>query len=386
MDPGFWRGRRVLVTGHTGFKGAWLTLWLHLMGADVRGLAGSTGRTRSLFTLSRLGDLVTGDVTDIRDFGQVSRAVADSEAEVILHLASRAILRQSIEDPLDTYSVNVLGTANVLEAVRRARHDVGAVVCVTSDKCYQDRDWEWGYRETDSLGGNDPYSSSKACQELVVAAYRRSLLGGRTPVATARAGNVIGGGDWGQDRLVPDVMRAALADRPVDIRSPHSVRAWQHVLDPLCGYLTLAQRLCSDGTAFADAWNFAPAPEDARPVSWLVDRIRRGWPQELDVRVADPPSTSIEAHRMRLDCSRARETLRWRPTWSAARSVDATLEWYAAYSMGGDVRATTVSQIQAFQQDLERDAGGRALPGPRSGPGSAHTVEPEPEREQGPEH
>jgi len=364
IDPDFWRGRRVLITGHTGFKGSWLTLWLHSLGAQVRGLAARPARESSLFAFARVDELVTSNVADICDYEQVERAVAESEAEVVMHLAARAILNESVENPLPTYATNVLGTANLLEAVRRAPHDVRAVVCVTSDKCYANQNWDWGYRESDELGGTDPYSSSKACQELVVAAYRSSLLKDGPEVATARAGNVIGGGDWGRDRLVPDVMRAALAAEPVEIRNPASVRAWQHVLDPLGGYLTLAQRLATDGAAFAGAWNFAPGPEDARSVQWLVDRMRACWPAALDVRVSAPPRESVEQHRITLDASKARERLGWRPTWSAARSVDAALAWYAAYGQSEDMRAVTLSQIEDFQRDSGR------------GDGAAHAVEP----------
>jgi CDP-glucose 4,6-dehydratase len=337
----------VLVTGHTGFKGSWLALWLHALGAEVHGFAARAPTTPSHFELTRLDELVPSLSGDIRDLGAVEGAVAESRPEVVFHLAAQALVRTSLADPVATFSTNVLGTVNVLEALRKQR-GVRAVVCVTSDKCYVNREWDWGYRETDELGGLDPYSSSKACQELIAASYRDSLLDGEVAVATARAGNVIGGGDWAAHRLVPDVMRAVIEGRTVTVRNPDSVRPWQHVLNPLSGYVRLAERLVEEGRAFAEAWNFSPAVDEARSVSWLVERLRGSWPGDLSVDVAPPAHDEHEARLVKLDASKARERLGWVPLWSLERSVDAIVEWYAAYRDGRDVRAVTLSQIEEF--------------------------------------
>jgi CDP-glucose 4,6-dehydratase len=348
IDAGFWRGRRVLVTGHTGFKGSWLTLWLHALGADVHGFASHPPTTPSMFALTRLDEVAPTTIGDVRDLETVEAAVAASRPEVVFHLAAQALVNRSLADPVGTYSVNVVGTVNLLEAVRRAGNDVAAAVCVTSDKCYVNREWDWGYRENDELGGLDPYSSSKACQELVAASYRDSLMGADVGVATARAGNVIGGGDWAEHRLVPDVMQAAVEGRTVTVRNPESVRPWQHVLNPLSGYLCLAERLARDGGAFAEAWNFSPAVEEARPVSWLVERFRRRWPDELLVEVAPSASDPHEAALVKLDASKARQRLGWAPRWSLEHGVEAIVEWYEAYRDREDLRAVTIRQIEAF--------------------------------------
>jgi CDP-glucose 4,6-dehydratase len=348
IDPGFWGGRRVLITGHTGFKGAWLALWLHALGAEVHGFAAPSPTTPSLFALTRLDELVSSRTGDIRDLDAVEAAVAESRPEVVFHLAAQALVRTSLADPVGTFSTNVLGIANLLEGLRRHGDDVRAVVCVTSDKCYVNREWDWGYRETDALGGLDPYSSSKACQELVAASYRDSLLDGRVAVATARAGNVIGGGDWAEHRLVPDVMQAAVEGRTVTVRNPDSVRPWQHVLNPLSGYVRLAERLVEEGRAFAEAWNFSPSVDEARSVSWLVERLRSRWPGELAADVAPPANDEHEARLVKLDASKARERLGWVPLWSLERGVDAIVEWYDAYRDGRDLRAVTLSQIEEF--------------------------------------
>jgi CDP-glucose 4,6-dehydratase len=348
IDAGFWRDRRVLVTGHTGFKGAWLTLWLHALGADVHGFASRPPTTPSLFALTRMDELVPTITGDVRELAAVEAAVGATRPDVVFHLAAQALVNRSLADPVGTYSVNVLGTVNLLEALRRASHDVGAVVCVTSDKCYVNREWEWGYRENDELGGLDPYSSSKACQELVVASYRDSLMGGDVGIATARAGNVIGGGDWAEHRLVPDVMQAAVEGRTVTVRNPHSVRPWQHVLNPLSGYVCLAERLAGSGGAFAEAWNFSPAVEEAKPVSWLVEGLRRRWPGELSVQLASASNDPHEARLVKLDASKARERLGWAPRWSPDQAIDAIVDWYDAYRDGRDLRAVTLEQIEAF--------------------------------------
>jgi CDP-glucose 4,6-dehydratase len=340
VEPGFWSGRRVLVTGHTGFKGSWLSLWLAQMGAEVRGLSDAVPTEPSLFELARVGELVETVEADIRDAEAVRRAVAGSE--VVLHLAAQPLVRASFADPRSTYEINVMGTVNVLDAVR-SDGDVRAAVNVTSDKCYENREWEWAYREDEPMGGHDPYSSSKGASELVTSAYRRSF---GLRLASARAGNVIGGGDWGADRLIPDLMRAALSGAEVEIRNPGATRPWQHVLNPLSGYLVLAQALWEDPEA-ATAWNFGPAQEDARPVAWIVDRLAELWPGELPWARSEGDHPH-EARYLKVDSSRARERLGWAPRWDLARALDSIVEWYAALRDGEDMREVTLAQLRDF--------------------------------------
>jgi CDP-glucose 4,6-dehydratase len=327
---GFWRGRRVLVTGHTGFKGAWLAVWLHALGAEVTGFAAAPPTTPSLFELARVGELVDDVRGDVRDAGAVRSVVARARPEVVFHLAAQAIVRAGLADPASTYDVNVLGTVHVLDAAREA-----TIVCVTSDKCYAPGPRP--HREDDPLGGPDPYSSSKAAQELVAAAYRNAL---GLRLATARAGNVIGGGDWGRDRLLPDLVRARDSGEPVVLRHPQAVRPWQHVLDPLAGYLTLAERL-HGSPEWAAPWNFGPA--ESRPVSWVVEWVLERW--ELDVRVADP-GDDVEAPELRLDATAARERLQWRPQMDPEAALAATVSWYDEVRAGADARAVTLRQIE----------------------------------------
>jgi CDP-glucose 4,6-dehydratase len=339
VDPGFWRGKRVLLTGHTGFKGAWLSLWLASLGAEVTGFSDEVPTTPSLFELARVGEDVRDVRGDVRDFDAV-RAAAEG-AEIVLHLAAQPIVRRSFAEPRETYEVNVMGTVNVLEAARAA--GARAVVNVTSDKCYENREWEWAYREDEPMGGHDPYSSSKGAAELVTSAYRRSY---GLPLASARAGNVIGGGDWGEDRLIPDVMRAALAGEAVEIRNPGATRPWQHVLNPLSGYLVLAQTLWDDAGA-ATAWNFGPADGEARPVSWIVERLDELWPGGLRWE-RDAGEHPHEARYLKVDSSRARARLGWAPRWDLERTLAAVVEWYAALRDGADMRAVSLAQLDAF--------------------------------------
>jgi CDP-glucose 4,6-dehydratase len=349
IDAGFWRDRRVLITGHSGFKGVWLTLWLQALGARVSGFSGPPPSAPSLYELTRLHGDVESFEGDIRDPDRLVHAVAAGCPEVVLHMAAQALVRRSFEAPRETYEINTMGTVNLLDAVRTHGTHVQAVVVVTSDKCYENREWEWGYRESEPMGGHDPYSSSKGAAELVTSAFRRSFFTSpdRPRIASARAGNVIGGGDWGQDRLVPDLMRAALAGEELRIRNPNSVRPWQHVLNPLSGYLLLAQSLCQDrqDPDLADGWNFGPEEHDARTVGWLVTQLAQQWPGGLGWTV-DEGEHPHEARYLKLDSSRARQRLGWRPPvglWDALASIVA---WYGSLREGQDMRAVTLAQIE----------------------------------------
>ena len=336
VDPGFWAGRRVLVTGHTGFKGSWLSLWLAEMGAEVIGFSNSPRPAPSLYDHAHVGDHVRAIEGDVRD-ADALRAAIDG-AEVVFHLAAQPIVRRSYVDPAETYTINVTGTVNLLDAVRAA-DDVRSVVVVTSDKCYLNTGTQRPYTEDDPLGGSDPYSSSKAAQELVATAYRESY---GLPLVTVRAGNVIGGGDFAQDRLVPDAMRAALDGRRVEVRNPHAVRPWQHVLNPLAGYLALAQ-----DPSKAPALNFGPRDEDARPVGEIIARLAELWPGGIEHVDASDPNAPREAGYLNIDSTRAREVLGWTPRWDLDEALARVVEWYAAYRDGRDV---TLDQIQAFSR------------------------------------
>ncbi|HST56596.1 MAG TPA: CDP-glucose 4,6-dehydratase [Solirubrobacteraceae bacterium] len=348
-DPGFWRDRRVLLTGHTGFKGAWLTLWLGLLGARVTGFSLGAPTQPSLFELARVADGIDSVTGDVRDFPALAAALDAARPEVVIHMAAQSLVRRSFAQPRETYETNVMGTVNLLEALRHSA-DTRVVLNVTSDKCYENHEWEWAYREHEPMGGHDPYSSSKGCAELVTASFRRSFFADTNAgprLASARAGNVIGGGDWGEDRLLADVMRGALARRPIAVRNPGAIRPWQHVLNPLSGYLVLIQALW-DSQELASGWNFGPAEEDARPVRWILERVADLWPARLEWSV-DHGAHVHEAHHLRLDSARARTHLGWRPRWNLQEGLDAVLEWYCALERGADMRAVTLAQIRAFE-------------------------------------
>ncbi|MGI8557464.1 MAG: CDP-glucose 4,6-dehydratase [Solirubrobacteraceae bacterium] len=341
LDLSFWRGRRVLLTGHSGFKGAWLALWLEQLGASVVGfsLPGEVSAP-SLFQLARVGEALRGEVRgDVRDTDAVQQAFELAEPEIVIHMAAQSLVRPSFASPRETWETNVMGTVNVLEAVRD-RRDVATLV-VTSDKCYENREWEWGYREGEPLGGHDPYSSSKGACELVCASWRDSFS---LKLASARAGNVVGGGDFASERLVPDLMRAALAGEPLLVRNPDAVRPWQHVLGPLSGYLLLAERVFAGECAAA--WNFGPVEQDARPVRSVVEQLASRW-EGLRWEL-DPGEHPHEAHFLKLDSSRAHTHLGWRPAWGFERALDATADWYRAHAVGEDVRAVALAQIEAY--------------------------------------
>jgi CDP-glucose 4,6-dehydratase len=349
IDADFWAGRRVLITGHTGFKGAWLSLWLQSLGAELTGLAPGPPTRPSLYELAAVGRGMREHALDVRDAAAVREALRAARAEVVLHLAGQAIVSRSLEDPLLTYEVNVMGTANVLEAVRVAGESVRAVVVVTSDKCYENSARSpRAFIEDDPLGGADPYSSSKACAELVAAAYRRAFFSDEESprVATARAGNVLGGGDWGRDRLIPDIVRAVQAGAPLRVRNPDAVRPWQHVLNPLSGYLLLAEHLWRSPSA-ARAWNFGPSAADTRAVSWVVRRLAALWDGAFAWE-RDAERAPLEAGQLALDSSAARRELGWRPAWDLAQALERLVEWHRAQLEGADMRALSLAQIERY--------------------------------------
>ena len=348
-----WQGRRVFITGHTGFKGSWLTLWLAKSGAQVCGYGLDPSTKPNMFTVAGVGSAVDDVRGDIRDYKNLQMVMEEFAPEVVFHLAAQPLVLRSYADPLETYATNVMGTANVLEAVCR-NPSVRVVVCVTSDKCYENREWAWPYRETDALGGYDPYSSSKACAELVTAAFRNSFFSAGpsreryVEVATARAGNVIGGGDWSENRLIPDLIRGFEAGEPVRIRRPDSIRPWQHVLEPLQGYLSLAEHLLSGESAFASAYNFGPGEDDCWTVDRLAVKLAALWGNGAKCMREPNPGTH-EASYLRLDSSKARAQLKWRPHLSLESAMEWTVAWYRASLEGEDMQKFTLKQIADYE-------------------------------------
>lgn len=361
LDSDFWSGKRVLVTGHTGFKGSWLCLWLSEMGAQVTGLSIDPPSETNLFTEARVADGMDDQRCDLRDL-EATRAVFEkAQPEVVIHMAAQSLVRPSYDDPVATYAANVMGTVHVMEA---ARHIDGlqSMVIVTSDKCYENREWDKGYTEDDAMGGYDPYSSSKGCAELVASAYRRSFFNPAdydthgVGVASVRAGNVIGGGDWATDRLVPDFVKAFLENREVVIRYPDAVRPWQHTLDPLAGYLRLAQLLATEGPAYAEGWNFGPDSVNERPVHELVDLAAKQWGGDAGWRLANDIAPH-EAKFLKLDSAKARTRLNWRPQLPLKDALAVTIDWYRAHADKQDMRAFTIDQINAYRAKLNDEQG-----------------------------
>ena len=352
INAGFWRGKRVLLTGHTGFKGSWLSLWLQSMGTTLRGIALDPPTIPALFDVARVAEGMEHRIVDIRDFASVKAQFDEFKPEIVIHMAAQPLVRYSYKEPIETYATNVMGTVHVLEAARHAG-SVKAVINVTTDKCYENHEWDWGYRENEPMGGHDPYSSSKGCSELVTNAYRRSFLGqSGIAIASVRAGNVIGGGDWSVDRLIPDVLRAFEVNTPVVIRSPHATRPWQHVLEPLRGYLMLAQALYHDPKSYAEGWNFGPNDDDARPVSWIVDQMVGFWPGsswKLDQSVENPH----EANYLKLDISKAKSKLHWRPIWSLSETLFQIVSWHKSWLSGMDMQKASIDEISKYMQSMD---------------------------------
>jgi len=353
MNANFWSGKRVLLTGHTGFKGSWLSLWLQSMGAQVTGYALAPPTAPNLFELAEVGQHMDSIIGDIRDLANLQAVFLDARPEIVFHMAAQPLVRYSYQNPVETYSTNVMGTVHLLEAVRQAT-GVKAVVNITTDKCYENREWIWGYRESETLGGFDPYSNSKACAELVSAAYRSSFFNVETSgqcgvaIATARAGNVIGGGDWAQDRLVPDIISAFERGDTVRIRNPNAIRPWQHVMEPLSGYLSLAERLYDDGPGFAEGWNFGPNVEDAKPVNWIVEKMAALWGVQAKWEI-DGGEHPHEAHYLKLDISKAGSRLNWYPALRLQDALALTVDWSRQRRAGVNVRLLTLAQLQAYQ-------------------------------------
>jgi len=353
MNPVFWKDKRVLITGHTGFKGSWLSLWLQSMGAKVVGYALAPPTNPSLFEVARVGLGMTSLIGDIRDLARLQAVLTEHQPEIVIHMAAQSLVRYSYLEPVETYSTNVMGTVNLLEAVRHTK-SVKAVVNVTSDKCYENREWAWGYRENEAMGGYDPYSNSKGCAELVTAAYRNSYFPPAkyaehgVAIGSGRAGNVIGGGDWAEDRLIPDMMRAITSGQPVSIRNPNSIRPWQHVLEPLSGYLLLAQKLYEEGPAFAEGWNFGPNDDDAKPVEWILDYLTMTWGEGASWKL-DGGNHPHEAHYLKLDCSKAKSRLQWLPRWTLAKAIVQICVWHKMHLAGSDMRAMCLDQIKQYE-------------------------------------
>lgn len=348
MNPNFWNKKRVFLTGHTGFKGSWLSLWLQSMGAEVYGYALTPPTETNLFTIANINNgMISSEIADIRDADHLSKAVQLAQPEIVFHLAAQPLVRYSYAEPVETYTTNVMGTIHLLEAIRKTA-SVRAIVNVTTDKCYENREWIWPYREDEAIGGYDPYSSSKACSELITAAYRRSFLANiGVAVATARAGNVIGGGDWAEDRLIPDFLRSIDNNQPLVVRSPNAIRPWQHVLEPLAGYLLLAEQLVSHGEKFAQGWNFGPSDDDAQSVAWIVDKLITAMPN-ASWQIDEQPQLH-EANYLRLDSSKARSQLGWQPRWGLDTALEKIVDWHQAWHNQKDMRQFSLDQIAEYQ-------------------------------------
>lgn len=343
----FWQGKKVLITGHTGFKGSWLSLVLQQAETELVGFSLPPSSNPNLFTLANISRGMTSIFGNIQDFNQVLAVFKQYQPEIVIHMAAQPLVRYSYKEPIETYATNVMGTIHILEAARQTS-SVKTIINITTDKCYDNKEWPWGYRENDRLGGYDPYSSSKACAELVTNAYRTSYFNTTSiGLASARAGNVIGGGDWADDRLIPDIIRACMANSPVSIRHPNALRPWQHVMESISGYLLLAEKLYYNPLIYAEAWNFGPVASDIQPVHWIADYIVKSWSESACWRV-EQENDLHEATYLKLDCAKSRSLLGWQPRWNIEKGLQETVDWYQAFSAGADMRDKTIAQINRF--------------------------------------
>jgi CDP-glucose 4,6-dehydratase len=351
VNPAFWKGKKVFITGHTGFKGSWLSLWLQEMGAFVKGYALEPNTFPNLFTQANVANNMHSEIGDITDLNHITESMKAFNPEVLIHMAAQPLVRLSYQEPVLTYATNVMGTVNVLEAARKCSN-LKAIVSVTTDKCYENKEWAWGYRENEPMGGHDPYSSSKGCAELVTAAYRKSFFNDENSafLASARAGNVIGGGDWSADRLIPDILRAFEKKEPVIVRNPMSTRPWQHVLEPISGYLVLAQHLFEEGSNIAEGWNFGPKDEDCKPVSWILDKMVTNWGKGASWEL-DKNNNPHEAGYLKLDCSKAAMRLNWFPKWNLEYTLESIINWHQHYLAQKNIQEQCLLEIAKYQKD-----------------------------------
>lgn len=350
VDPKFWKGKKVFLTGHTGFKGSWLSLWLQMMGAEVKGLSLKPQKLPALFIEANVAENMRSVIGDIRDKDFVVESMRQFNPDILIHMAAQPLVRVSYREPIDTYSTNIMGTIHVLDAARYCSN-LRSIVNVTTDKCYENNEWEWGYRENERMGGFDPYSSSKACSELVTSAYRSSFFQKNgVAIATARAGNVIGGGDWAEDRLIPDILKAFEKKQPAIIRNPNAIRPWQHVLEPLSGYLILSERLYNEGQLFAEAWNFGPNDQDVQTVQWIVERMIKDWNHEPSWEM-DSLKQPHEANYLKLDISKARKKLGWEPRWDLTIAIEKIIKWHRLWLSGVNTQTLCMNQIKEFQSN-----------------------------------
>ena len=353
VNPDFWKNKRVFLTGHTGFKGGWLSIWLESMGAKVKGYALLPSTKPSLYYEAKIEQLIESEIGDIRNFSQLQESMGSFKPEIIIHMAAQPLVRLSYKEPLETYDVNVMGTAKVLEAAKSCK-SLKAIVSVTTDKCYENKEWEWGYRENEPMGGYDPYSSSKGCAELITSAYRRSYMQDlRIGLASARAGNVIGGGDWAEDRLIPDILKAFEMNKPVVVRNPLSTRPWQHVLEPLSGYLVLAQKLYENPMVYSDGWNFGPFDDDAKPVGWILDKMVELWPNSS--WTLDKEVQPHEAGYLKFDISKAKLNLEWSPTWHLGNTLTRIIKWHNAWLNDEDVQKLCKKEIIDYTRGMNNE-------------------------------
>ncbi|MDX8380857.1 MAG: CDP-glucose 4,6-dehydratase [Ghiorsea sp.] len=354
VNASFWKNKRVFLTGHTGFKGSWLSLWLHNMGAEVKGYALAPVTEPSLFEVAAVGKCISSEVGDIRDLSILKKSMMDFNPDILIHMAAQPLVRLSYKEPVETYETNVMGTVKVLEAARSCPN-LKAIVSVTTDKCYENKEWAWGYREDEPMGGFDPYSSSKGCAELVTSAYRRSFMQeAGVGLASVRAGNVIGGGDWSDDRLIPDILKAFEQHKAVVVRNPKSTRPWQHVLEPLSGYLVLAEHLYSAPSDYAEGWNFGPQEADAQPVDWILNLMVKKWQGDAAWSL-DDGNHPHEAEYLKLDVSKAKARLDWKPTWHLDDTLDRIVQWHQAWLDGADMNELCLKEIKDYMRDMNHE-------------------------------